>query len=75
MNVAYVSKFIINIVVENILVNKKLHFNIEYNYLYRKNVFVVFVFKVKTYYVIKNNKIFQKINNFAVIVRKNTIIE
>ena len=75
LNVCYVSNFIINIVANSILVDKELHFDIEHNYLYRKSVFVILVSKIKAYYVLKNNKTFQKVNSFAVIVRKNTTIK
>ena len=71
LNVSYVSNFIINIVVKNIFVDKKFYFNTTYDYLYKNNTLVVFVLKIKTHYVFKNNKNFEKINIFAVIVREN----
>ena len=58
LNVCYVSNFMINIVVNNIFVDKELYFDIEHCYFYRKSVFVVFVSKIEAYYVIKNNKTF-----------------
>ena len=73
LNVNYVSNFIINIVVKNILINKKFYFNTTYNYLYKNNIFVVFVSKINAHYVFENNKKFKKIKNFTIIVRKNFI--
>ena len=71
LNVSYVSNFIINIVVENILIDKKFHFDTTHNYLYKNNILVVFVSKINAHYVFKNNKKFEKMKNFAITVRKN----
>ena len=71
LNINYVFHFIVNIITNNIFVNKNLHFDTIYNYFYRNNIFVVFVFCVKTHYVLKNNKIFEKMNIFTIIVRNN----
>ena len=71
LNVSYVSNFIINIVAKNIFVDKKFYFDTTHNYLHKNNTFVVFVLRIKTHYVFKNNKNFEEINIFAVIIRKN----
>ena len=75
LNVNYVFDFMINIVANNILIDKKLHFDTTHDHLHRNDILVVFVFKIKTHYVFENNKKFEKMINFAVtavIVRKNT---
>ena len=74
-NVNYVFDFMINIVTNNIFVDKKLHFDTTHDHFHRNDIFVVFVFKIKTHYVFENNKKFEKINNFAIIVRKKTTTE
>ena len=71
LNVSYVLNFIINIVAKNILANKKFYFDTTHSYLYKNNTFIVFVSKIKTHYVFKNNKNFKEINIFVVIIRKN----
>ena len=45
----------INIVFESILEAKELHFNIKNHHLHRKEKVVFFAFRVKNYYVLKNN--------------------
>ena len=70
LNVNYVSNFIINIVANNIFVNKKFHFDTTHDHFYKNNTFVVFVSRINVHYVFENNKIFEKIKNFAIIVRK-----
>ena len=76
LNVNYVFDFMINIVANNILIDKKFHFDTTHDHFHRNDIFVVFVFKIKTHYVFENNKKFEKMINFAIvtiIVRKNTI--
>ena len=75
LNVNYVSNFIINIVANNIFVDKKFYFDTTHNYFYKNNIFVVFVLRINVYYVFENNKIFKKIKSFAIIVRKNFILK
>ena len=75
LNVNYVSNFIINIVVKNIFVDKKLYFDTAHDYLYKNDTLVVFVSRIKAHYVFKNNKNFKKINIFAVIIRENFTLE
>ena len=55
INVAYISNFMINIVFESILKEKKLHFNILHRHLHRNEQSIVFIFKIENHYVIKNN--------------------
>ena len=55
INVAYISNFMINIVFESILEEKKLHFDIEHRHLHRKKKAIFFAPKMKNHYVIKNN--------------------
>ena len=75
LNVSYVSNFIINIVAKNIFADKKLHFDTAYDYLYKNNTLVVLVSKIEAHYVFKNNKNFEKMSIFAVIVRENFILK
>ena len=70
LNVNYLSNFIINIIANNIFVDKKFHFDTTHNYFYINNTFVIFVSRINVYYVFENNKIFEKIKSFAIIVRK-----
>ena len=68
----------INIVTNNIFESKNVHFNTKYCYLYKKKFikcFFVFVSKINAYYVFENNKFkFEKMNIFAIIVRKKIIV-
>ena len=63
--------FYINIVANNIFVNKKFYFDTIHNYFYKNAIFVIFVSRINVHYVFENNKIFEKMKNFAIIVRKN----
>ena len=71
LNVSYVLNFIINIVANSILVDKKFYFNTAHDYFYKNDKFIVFVSKISVYYILKNNKNFQKINSFVVIVQED----
>ena len=71
-NVNYVFDFMINIVANNIFADKKFHFDTTHDHFHRNDIFVVLVFKIKAHYVFENNKKFEKVNSFAIIVRKNT---
>ena len=54
LNVCYVFDFMINIVANNILENKDVHFNTEHRHLYRKEIqqiFLVFVSRIDAHYV------------------------
>ena len=79
LNVCYVSNFMINIVADNILEDKNVHFSTKYRHLYRKEIqqtFLVLVSRVDAHYVLENNRFeSEKMNIFVVIVRKNTISE
>ena len=55
INVVYILNFMINIVFENILKEKELHFNTKYRHLHRKKKAIFFALKVKNHYVLKNN--------------------
>ena len=55
INVAYILNFMINIVFENILKEKKLHFDIFYRHLHRNEQSIAFISKIKNYYIIENN--------------------
>ena len=74
LNVNYVFDFMINIVANNILAEKELHFDTTHDHLHKNDTSIVFVFKVNTHYVFENNK-FEKMNVFIVIVRKDSISE
>ena len=75
LNVSYVSNFIINIVAKNIFVDKKFYFNTAHNYLHKNNTLIILVSKIKTHYIFENNKYFEKMNIFAIIVRENFILK
>ena len=70
LNVSYVSNFIINIVADSILVDKKFHFNTTHDHFHKNDTFVVLISRINAHYVFENNKIFKKVKSFAVIVRK-----
>ena len=72
LNVNYVSNFMINIVAKNILVDKELHFDTIHDHLHKNDIFIVFVSRIKTHYVLENNKKFEETSNFAVTIRKNS---
>ena len=61
----------INIVANNIFVDKKFYFDTTHDYFYKNNTSVVFVSRINAHYVFKNNKIFKKMKSFAIIVRKS----
>ena len=71
LNVNYVSNFMINIVVESIFVDKEFHFDTAHDHLHKNDIFVVLVSRIKAHYVFENNKNFEEMSIFAVIVRKN----
>ena len=75
LNVNYVSNFMINIIANNIFVNKKFYFDITHDYFYKNNTFIIFVSRINAHYVFENNKIFEKMKNFTIIVRKNFILK
>ena len=56
INVCYVFNFIISIIVESILANKKLYFDIKHIRLHRKEITIVLVSRIKSHYVLKNNR-------------------
>ena len=67
LNVIYVSNFMINIVAKSILKNKRFHFDIQYCHFYENDSAVILMFRVKTYYIFKNNKKIKEI--FAMFIR------
>ena len=69
LNIIYVLNFMINIVAENILKDKKLHFDTQHRHLHRNDSVVVYVFKVKDHYVLENNKESEEIIVFAIFIR------
>ena len=72
LNVNYVFDFMINIVANNILANKELHFDTTHDHLHKNDTSIFLVLKVNAHYVFENNR-FEKMNVFVVIVRKNFI--
>ena len=68
LNVIYVLNFIINIVVENIFENKKLHFDIQYYYFHRNDFVIVYVLRIKNHYVLKDNKKSEEMIAFATFI-------
>ena len=68
INVVYISNFMINIVSKSILEAKELYFDIKHHHLHRKEKAVFFAFRVKNYYVLKNNiKITANVFNAKVV--------
>ena len=78
LNVSYVSVFMINIVANNILENKDVHFNTKHRHLYRKETqtSLVLVSRVGAHYVLEDNRSeSEEMNTFVVIVRKDSTSE
>ena len=71
LNVIYILNFVINIVVESIFKNKELHFNIQHRHLHRNNLTIILTFRIKTHYVLENNKKFEKMIAFVIFIRIN----
>ena len=71
LNVIYVFKFMINIVVDSILKNKELHFDIQHRHLHRNDSTIFMMLRVKTHYIFENNKISEEITAFAIFIRIN----
>ena len=71
LNVIYVLNFIINIVVENILENKKFYFDIQHRHFHWNNFVVIYVLKIENHYVFENNREFEEIIAFATFIRIN----
>ena len=74
LNVSYVFDFMINIVANNILANKELHFDTTHDHLHRNDTSIVLVSRINAHYVLENNKS-EKMNIFVVIVRQESIVE
>ena len=72
LNVIYVSDFMINIVAENILENKKLHFDTQHRHLHRNDSAVVYVFRIEDHYVLENNRESEEIIAFATFIRADS---
>ena len=64
----------INIVFENILKEKRLHFNTQHRYLYQNEKTINFAFKIENHYVIENN-IKNIANVFVIKIRSITRFE
>ena len=69
INVIYVSNFMINVVAESILENKKLHFDIQHRHLHRNDFVVILMFRAKAHYVLENNKESEKMIAFVTFIR------
>ena len=69
LNVIYVSNFIINIVAESILEDKRFHFDTQHRHLHRNDFIVVYVFRIKNHYVFENNKKSEEVIVFAIFIR------
>ena len=69
INVIYVSNFMINVVAENILEDKELHFDIQHRHLHRNDSVVILMFRTKTHYVFENNKKSEKMIAFVTFIR------
>ena len=69
LNVIYVFDFMINIVADNILKNKKLHFDIQHRHLHRNDSAVFLMLRIKVHYVLENNKKFEEMTAFATFIR------
>ena len=69
INVIYVSNFMINVVAESILENKKLHFDIQHRHLHRNDFVVILMFRAKAHYVLENNKKFEEMIAFVIFIR------
>ena len=76
LNVCYVFDFMINIVANNILENKDVHFNTEHRHLYQKEsqISLILVSRVDAHYVLEDNR-FEEMNIFVIIVRKDITSE
>ena len=61
LNVSYVSNFIINIVANNIFVDKELHFDTVHDHLHKNDTFVVLVPRISAHYILENNRISEKV--------------
>ena len=68
LNVIYVLNFIINIVAESIFKNKRLYFDIQHRYFHQNNFTVVYMFRIKNYYVLENNRKFEEMIVFATFI-------
>ena len=69
LNVIYISDFVINIVADNIFKNKEFHFNTQHRYFYRNNSAVFLIFKIKPHYILKNNRISERMIAFTTFIR------
>ena len=67
LNVIYISKFTVNIVADNILKDKKLHFDIQRRHLHRNDFAVILTLRISAYYVLEDNKEFKKM--FATFIQ------
>ena len=74
LNVSYVFDFMINIVTNNLLADKELHFDTTHDHLHKNDTSIVLVSRVDAHYVLEDNRS-EEMNIFAVIVRKDTTQE
>ena len=72
INVIYVSNFMINVVAENILEDKELHFDIQHRHLHRNDSVVILMFRAKAHYVLENNKESEEMTAFVTFIRADT---
>ena len=73
IDVAYIFDFMINLVTNNILTNKNLHFDTQYRCLHKNENIVVNVHKIEKHYVLKNNTKFEEM--FSTVVRTDSTID
>ena len=69
LNMIYMLDFIINIIVNRILKDKELHFDIQHWYLYQNNSAVFLMLRIEAHYVLKTNRLSEKMIVFATFIR------
>ena len=73
LNMIYMFDFMINIAIDSIFKNKKFHFEIQDRYLYRNDLTVFLMFRIKAHYILENNKRSEKMIAFATFIRTDFI--
>ena len=56
LNVIYISDFMVNVVAESILDDKRFHFDTQHRHLHRNDFFIVLVLRIDAHYVLKDNR-------------------
>ena len=69
INVIYVSNFMINVVAENILEDKELHFDIQHRHLHRNDFVVILMLRAEAHYIFENDKESEKMTAFVIFIR------